>query len=361
MSVSPQKVFDDRPLMALGIPVISLIVVVFFLKETPNSVGWNFFLITWMISALYTSTYWFLSRWIIGLWRKKCPGITHTTKRIFKTLFSLISLVILFETLCFYYVSWEDLFRTVDENTKSILDTGPISLILVIGMVGLYEAIYFFSLYRKAELDKERLLRSQVENQLDALRKQVDPHFLFNSLNTLAAIIPENPVAAQQFTERLSATYRRLLEWRHMGTVTLAQELEALKDYLHLLEVRFEDRLQVDLNIDPTMLDFYVVPLALQLLVENAVKHNEASIAHPLVVHIYTEGQQLVVNNLMRLKAKNEVESTGYGLENLRDRVRYLCKQELQLSTGPTSFEVRIPLLEMAGYQAVQTLEERKQ
>ena len=269
---------------------------------------------------------------------------------------SLLSIVVGFELLCYYGISYEDLFPLTRQYGHRIIETAPISMLLVVAVAGIYEAVYFFSLYRKAEIDKERLLRSQIENQLEVLRKQVDPHFLFNSLNTLAAIIPEDTQAAVQFTERLSATYRRLLEWRHLGTVTLRQELQALADYMHLLEVRFEDRLKVEIEVDPPLQEFYVVPLVLQMLLENAVKHNEASNAHPLVVKIKASGQNIVVSNNKRLKAKTAVDSTGFGLENLRDRVNYLCKQELIVRENAEVFEVSIPLMEMADLQLVKQM-----
>ncbi len=340
--------FDDRLFMLLGIPLISLIVVIFFLKETPHTVGWSYFLISWAVSALYTVTYWVISRWTIFHWRQKIPGIEKTAKRITTTVLWLIAIVIIFELVCLYFVGWEDLFRNPEKKFENVLRTGPISMILVISVTGIYEAIYFFSMYQRAELEKERLLRSQIEGQLDALRKQVDPHFLFNSLNTLVSIIPENPVAAQEFTVRLSATYRRLLELRHTVNSSLSQELEALDDYLHLLEVRYEGRLQVKQNIDPALADFHLAPLTLQLLVENAVKHNEASLSHPLVVEIFTENQSITVSNKKRLKAKSEIDSTGFGLDNLRNRFHYLNEGKVVIIDSEDTFAVTLPLLEMA-------------
>jgi len=348
MNTRPTKLFDDRLLMLIGAPLISLIVVLFFIKQTPQAVGWSYFLATCCISFLYTMTYWIIARWTMIFWRKRKPGIPQTKNRITFTILSLIVLVLSVELICIYIAGWEDIFRTSERNLQNILATGPVSMILVVAMTGVYEAIYFFKLYRIAEVDKERLLRSQVENQLEVLRKQVDPHFLFNSLNTLVSLIPENPAAAQEFTERLSATYRRLLEWRQVEKATLAQELEALNDYIHLMEVRFEDRLQVNVNIDSTLSDFYIAPLALQLLVENAVKHNEASMSHPLVVDIYTKDQAIHVANKKRLKGKLEVDSTGFGLENLKDRVNYLTERKLVVSNTADTFSVSVPLLEMA-------------
>ncbi|MFK8056324.1 MAG: sensor histidine kinase [Saprospiraceae bacterium] len=350
MSNTSIKVFDDRWLKAIGIPVIGFLVPILFFGESPAQVGWDVFLPSCFVSMLYTGTYWFLASAILDYWRQHFPDSTSNAKRIGYTIASQIIAVAIVEILCNFAFGWHDLLGNfiAEPRDHDIWQTMPISLLLVFSMTGIYEAIYFFTLFRQAELDKERLLRSQVENQLDALRKQVDPHFLFNSLNTLVSIIPENPTAAQEFTVRLSATYRRLLEMRHVSRVSLAQELEALDDYLHLLEVRYEGRLRIDLRIDPALSEYHIAPLALQLLVENAVKHNEASLSNPLVVEVYSEAQSITVSNLKRLKAKSEVDSTGFGLENLRDRVRFLNAQDVNITETDDRFSVSVPLLEMA-------------
>ena len=188
-------------------------------------------------------------------------------------------------------------------------------------------------------------MRAQVETQLSALRKQIDPHFLFNSLNTLATIIPEDAGAAVAFTQRLSAAYRRLLEWRHAATVTVADELRALGDYTHLLAVRFEGRLRVEVDIPKDVHARRIVPLALQTLVENAVKHNVSSRAQPLHVRLWIEGTVIKVCNGLSPKPATRVpdESTGLGLQNLGDAVRYLEHGELVVSETGGEFCVSVP------------------
>ena len=339
--------FDDRWLVALGIPALGFLVPVLFYGASPAELGWAGFAPQWAVSALYTATYWLLSRVLIAFWRRRCPGREHTTRRVAKTVASLVLLVLVVEVSCRTVLSWGDLLVAADYEWSDygLWRTAPVSLLLVLGMTAMYEAIYFFGLYRQAELDRERLLRAQVETQLDALRKQVDPHFLFNSLNTLATIIPEDPAAAVTFTERLAAVYRRLLAWRHAATVTVAEELDALRDYVHLLAVRYEGRLRVDVDVPQRLRARSIVPLALQTLVENAVKHNEASRARPLRVEVVAEGDELVVRNGLAPKpVRRGSESTGLGLDNLRDRVRYLGHGEVRVTREDDTFSVRVPL-----------------
>jgi len=339
--------FDDRWLIALGIPLLGFLVPVLFDGASPAQLGFAEFLPHFIVSALYSATYWFTSRATVAFWRKRKPGRPQTAVRVCYTLLSLIVLVMIVEVACRYALSWGNLLRAAafEYADRGFWRTAPVSLVLVLGVTAFYEAMYFFTLYRKAELEGERLLRAQVETQLAALRKQVDPHFLFNSLNTLATIIPEDPAAAVVFTERLSAAYRRLLEWRSETTVTLAEELAALNDYVHLLAVRFEGRFVITIDIPAEVQARRIVPLSLQTLVENTVKHNVASRAQPLQVRIWTEGTSVLVCNRLSPKPATgqQQQSTGVGLQNLADSVRYLELGELKVEQTAAEYCVTVP------------------
>ena len=354
MTQQHQLGFDDRWLMALGIPVIGFLAPVLFYGASPRAMGWADFAPEWLVGTLYTATYWTLARWIIRSWRCRCPGLKRTSMRVAKTVATLVVVVLAVEAACRTAFGWNSLLKATDYAGKdlSVWQTAPASLLLVLAMSGVYEAIYYFELYRRTELDRERLLRAQVETQLDALSKQVDPHFLFNSLNTLVAIIPEDAAAAVAFTQRLSAVYRRLLDWRHAGTVSVREELDALADYLHLLEVRFEDRLRVEVSVDPALYEHRVVPLALQILVENVVKHNEVSHARPMHVRVTGHDGVLTVTNALQPKAAER--STGFGLQNLRDRLSYLGDRALEVSSHDGAFAVALPVYAASEVAALQ-------
>lgn len=346
MNVRQTLGFNDWWLIAPGLPLLSFIIPVIFYESTPAELGWGGFAPHWLVSALYTATYWSSARYIIAFWRQRCPGRARTSQRVAKSVGSLVVLVTVVEVACRIALGWGDLLRAADFewSQHGFLRTAPVSMLVALGMMAVYEAVYFFGLYRTAELERERLLRAQVELHLDVLSKQVDPHFLFNSLNTLAAVIPEDPAGAVRFTQRLSAVYRRLLDWRHAGTVTVAEELVALADYRHLLEVRFEGRLQIDVDVDPALHGHTVVPLALQLLVENAVKHNEASRSRPLRVVVRGQGESLIVEHALQSKPVRERSSGGFGLQNLRDRLSYLGGRPLTVDSDGGHFRVAVPV-----------------
>ena len=181
--------------------------------------------------------------------------------------------------------------------------------------------------------------------QLNALKTQVNPHFLFNNLNTLSAVIPENPKLAVDFVQQLSKVYRHILEVRDHKTISLEEELEVMKAYAFLLQTRFGANLHVHIDIPPEKLQRKIVPLSLQILMENAIKHNIVSSEKPLRIHVSSVDGQLIVSN--NLQKKNQFpESTGIGLDNIRNRYRLLSESPVEVRESISEFIVSIPLLE---------------
>lgn len=349
--------FDDRWFVALGAPALGVLIPAVFFGKSPLVVGWAAFAPYFAISTLYALTYWLLCRGAIAYWRRRVPSLGRAGRRIAYSTLTVVALVVAVELFCAYAFGWESVLRLFLDFEKDAVGGGSTfgtSLIFSLAMTGVYEAVFFLQRTRRAEVERERLLRSQIETQLNALRKQIDPHFLFNSLNTLATIIPEDTAASVAFTQRLSAAYRRLLEWRHAATVTVADELRALGDYNYLLAVRFEGRLHVDIDVPPELHARRIVPLALQTLVENAVKHNVTSSAHPLRVRIWAEGTVIEVCNGLSPKPAKRLaeESTGLGLQNLGDAVRYLDHGELVIAEADGEFCVSVPTGEPEGVAA---------
>lgn len=188
----------------------------------------------------------------------------------------------------------------------------------------------------------------QLENiqaQFEILRNQVNPHFLFNSLNTLASIIPNHPQKAVNFTHEFAKLFRKVLEYKNQNLISLREELELVGRYLYLQTTRFGDKLQVNQNLDAARLDDFVPPFCLQMLLENAIKHNEISDEKPLQIDLFTEGQQLCVSNNIQLR-NTKPESTGIGLENIRKRYEILTRLKPVFEKKGDRFEVRIPLLQ---------------
>jgi LytS/YehU family sensor histidine kinase len=217
---------------------------------------------------------------------------------------------------------------------------------LVVGT--LYESGYLFYKWRAQAIEIEALKTRQLRTELDVLKNQVSPHFLFNSLNTLVTLIHEDPHQAERFTKDLSAVYRYILQHKEKEVVDLGTELDFTEAYIHLMKVRFEESLRITVNVAPEHRALLVAPLTLQLLLENALKHNVASLAHPLTVDIHVEeGRTLVVRNNLRQR-QGTVDGTGTGLTNVKQRYAILSDRPVDVIETREHFLVALPLMELA-------------
>ncbi|TNE61384.1 MAG: histidine kinase [Bacteroidetes bacterium] len=197
--------------------------------------------------------------------------------------------------------------------------------------------------WKETLIEAERLKKEHISARYETLKSQINPHFLFNSLNVLTSLVHKDADQAEQFIRRLSTVYRYILESRDQEVVPLEEELSILRAYLFLMDTRFGASLKVDIRI-PDDIRGQIAPLTLQMLVENALKHNEASKARPLQVEIYQENGYLVVENT--LQPKNTLpESTGLGLANIQARYQVLTQKPVRIQPSDTAFVVKIPVL----------------
>ena len=203
--------------------------------------------------------------------------------------------------------------------------------------------VAFFNEWRKSEVEKEALKREHLASQFETLKSQVNPHFLFNSLNALSTLVYKDQDLAAQFIQQLSKVYRHVLETQSKEVISLSTELKALEAYIFLVKIRFGENLNINLDIPKT--NYNVAPLALQMLVENAIKHNIVSKSKPLTINIYIDNQHLIVYNNLQTK-KNIVDSSGIGLANIQARYQYIAKKEVIIEKTKKAFIVKIPLLD---------------
>ncbi|WP_229214346.1 sensor histidine kinase [Dyadobacter flavalbus] len=208
----------------------------------------------------------------------------------------------------------------------------------------------FLMEWRKAAIEAEQLKTERFARQYQSLKDQLNPHFLFNSLNVLSNLVYENPDTAAKFVHRLSRIYRYVLDVQHEELVSLEKELDFAADYLSLQKIRFEDSLQYEIRIDQNT-SGNLPPLSLQLLLENAIKHNIASTENPLRIGIFMENQELVVKNNLQLKSSMPENSAGIGLMNIVKRYELLSNQTISIQDTGGSFVVKLPLLEIPEQQ----------
>ncbi len=214
----------------------------------------------------------------------------------------------------------------------------------------LWNIIYHWILFSRqtlmekkdAELKAARAERLAVEAKMVSFREQLSPHFMFNSLNTLSSIISEQ--SAQRFVEQLASVYRYLLDSREQNVVTLEREVAFVRAYWHILKERFDDAIELKLDFKSELSSAKIPPVALQTLVENAVKHNVATQNRPLKITIKEVDDKIVVCNNLQPKA-SPMDSTGVGLHNLSERYLMLFNREIEIIQTPQTFTVKLPML----------------
>jgi sensor histidine kinase YesM len=226
-------------------------------------------------------------------------------------------------------------------------------IILFIGLGVLMLALIFMSrmffFQRNAELlqrKTQELEKQQLVNEISLLKTQVNPHFLFNSLSILSSLVRVDPDLSEQFIEQLSRSYRYILEQKDQSLVTLRTELGFIESYAFLLKIRFENKFDLKIDLPEDVLDkSKIAPLTLQLLVENAVKHNRMSVSEPLIVNITLEDNNiLVVKNKLQPRSTPTV-STGVGLQNIINRYALLTNKRVWAGEADDQFVIKIPLL----------------
>lgn len=234
--------------------------------------------------------------------------------------------------------------RRKNRTLNILLVSGLVILALALGFF--IRMLYFRRYSQMFQNIAEQLEKQQLLNEIALLKTQVNPHFLFNSLSILASLVRVNPDLSEQFIDQLSRSYRYILEQKEQSLVTLRTELEFIRSYSFLLKIRFENKFDLRVDLPENAPDQYkIAPLTLQLLIENAVKHNRMSLREPLVVDISMEdGQTLVVKN--RLQPRNTASvSTGIGLQNIMNRYALLTSRPVWAGESEDAFVVKIPLL----------------
>ncbi|MCK8479524.1 histidine kinase [Psychroserpens algicola] len=215
---------------------------------------------------------------------------------------------------------------------------------ITLSIVSVFHIIFFYNRYQKNKIKEQKVIAGTASAKFDALKNQLDPHFLFNSLNVLTSLIEENPKNAQKFTTSLSKVYRYVLEQKNKDLITVDEELNFARTYMSLLKMRFEDSIIFEIPDQATNPESKVVPLSLQLLLENAVKHNMVTSSKPLYIKIYELNGMLVVEN--NLQPKQIVKkSSGVGLENIKQRYKLLSNKTVSINQQANRFAVAIPML----------------
>jgi sensor histidine kinase YesM len=227
-----------------------------------------------------------------------------------------------------------------NENPANYLVSVVITFIVSLSFYG----FYFFKAYNDSKVKEQKIIAGTASAQFESLKNQIDPHFLFNSLNVLSSLIEENPDNAQRFTTSLSKIYRYVLEQKDKELVSVSEELAFAKTYMNLLKMRFENSITYEVPADFNNEDAKVVPLSLQLLLENTIKHNVVSEQKPLHIKIYIENNYLIVENNLQKKEVLQ-DRRGVGLQNIVNRYGLISERKVLIEENENYFKVKIPIL----------------
>lgn len=328
---------NDWKMRLVGIPLLSFLIPAIIHIENFMKLNIIFFYNV-LISALITVALWEGNRFIIVRMRRLFPDYSQTDKRllteaVLALAYTFVVTMILDEVLCKIFL-----------KSEGTMLGFKISLIPTLLVYLVYEAVYFFEAWKANVRKTESLMREGVQSQLEVLKNQLDPHFLFNSMNTLAALIDDDNTDAQDYLERLSDVYRYVLVSRNKDTVLVEEELAFVDAYVYLNKIRFRDNLLVEKELSSETYRQHVTPLSLQMLIENAIKHNVASKENPLKITIREDNNYLVIANNILEKTVLE-KSTRVGLQNIINRYSLLTERRVEITRNDNVFSVKIPLL----------------
>jgi len=291
---------------------------------------------------------WFLTLWSILYFRRACKKMNNFVRIGFQLATSIsLSLLLVwilnYLTVNVFYPKGE---MCKDGYVFDIKNLYIATMLFVFNINTIYEGFYLFLRFSEAALETERYKKESAEAQYQNLTSRLNPHFLFNSLNTLTNIVEEDSEKAVAYIQELSQVYRYVLNTQKSTWVDLPKEIKFAQSYLSLLKMRFEENIQVEQDICETHISYCILPLTIQLLLENAVKHNEISNQKPLKVKIFCVDEHLVVSNNKQIR--NTIpSSTKTGLHNIMERYRFLVDKEVVIEDKEDTFTVRIPLVKI--------------
>lgn len=330
-------------LMILMMVIVSIIfqIIISYVNEEPRFT--NFIkdtVITILAQTIFCCTVYFLQQLFARLFSKKRLPLVRYSLEFFTSVIT-----------CFYILIAVYFIQHGNRLTLAQLFTHAdfrlhvsINMVAVLVVFALGSILNLYQLMLEKSAQAAQLQQQFAQVRLLALKNQVNPHFLFNSLSVLSSLVHVNAAASEKFIVQLAKAYRYILEQKDTELVSLKEELDFLDAYFYLLTIRFENKILLKKNILLQAEDWYLPPLTLQLLVENAVKHNKMSASEPLLIELNSFADSLQVSNTINTR-EQDIISTGIGLENIKNRMAFLTERKISILNTGTTFSVNIPMV----------------
>jgi LytS/YehU family sensor histidine kinase len=228
---------------------------------------------------------------------------------------------------------------------RKMIEIFPPAILFTFALLAVKIGSEFFIALKNSLIELEKHKTESANAQLQNLKNQLNPHFLFNNLSVLTSLVHKNQDKAAHFITELAKVYRYVLDTKSSELVTLQEELTFINHYIYLQKIRFEDRISFEIKIDERKKTDYLLPMCLQMLVENTIQHNETSQANPLQVIIYTENNSLIIENPIKLRS-NIADSTKTGLKNIEMRYSFYTDEKVIVINNGKVFKVILPLIQ---------------
>jgi sensor histidine kinase YesM len=318
------------------------------------------FLVEILISTVFYTSWiymvdWFLQKLAAFTGSDKSPKFSLSNQLI--TLIPAVLLAILFNRLliftwAFMEVFWDNvpirIFQGAPTMPGRMIRYKSNQALTILALIAAYYLCVSNQIQQNLKrllVDSERLAKENMRARFLTLKNQISPHFLFNNLSVLSSLVESRPDKSSEFIQQLSLCYRYILEQADLHQISLREEMKFLETYTYLLQTRFRGKMRMDVKLSPEDLDRYaIIPLTLQLLIENAIKHNTMSLHNPLLISIHIEDEMLVVSNPLQIRKLAE-STTKLGLKNIVSRYRLLRNRQVIIEKTATDFVVKIPLI----------------
>ena len=334
--------FNDVWFTIIGILILGLSTIYVFNTTLAHLTTFEL-IATFVVTLFFSTSDWLINRFILIKLRKKYPSLKDSIKRIILLFIgTLITIIVVdFTGVSLVSLLSDNVHYDFQERIRSLV----VIVFLTTMTMAIYESVYFFVLLKKSIREEEQAKQAIIQAQLDVLQNQIQPHFFFNTLNTLRDIIDQDSKEdAKQFVDKLSDIYRFLLESSNTNLTTLKEELKFAKAYIHVQSERFGDNLKLNWNIPKTLQSTFIVPMSLQLLLENAIKHNVISRKKTLEINVSIKGDSIVVENKIQKKS-TQLPSTKVGLKNIKKRYALISNKSIEIVNDGLHFSVSLPLL----------------
>ena len=272
-------------------------------------------------------------------WKKK------TILRFFIHIFSgtLISIGCL--NLSYFCV--KEIYTTTPPDLEQLIVANTYCFTVIFPLFSIYFGYKFLKDWRKSELEAERLQKENARSQMMALKNHLDPHFLFNNLNILSSLMDKDTALSKTYLDKFAEVYRIILKAEQSDLSTVEDEIKMIDSYVYLLKVRFDKSVLFDVTVDSKDLYKAIPPLTIQMLIENAIKHNMANESHPIKIKIYSDNNHIVVENNLQKKKYAVQERKGSGLQNIQNRYEFFSNKKLEIIETESTYKVILPLLEI--------------